>query len=304
MFWQLKHRFQTEVFNFKCRGILSSPPISVPFDSGPLVVSMLCHKDVCMYLIAAKSLLRNLQCGRVAILNDGSLTKTDIRLLEKHLNPFEIAHIRDVDTQDCPRGVCFERLFYVASLVESNFVIELDSDTLTRDSVPEVLGCIESNTSFVLGVDASPLGSSILPMPKAWEITRNNGFRHPQTDTERNLNQLESFETLQYVRGSAALVGFGKSSFTKEAIRSWSRQIEEIIGPEAWHVWGADQVVVNMIIANMRNSIVLPYPKYMCHPKDTNLQSTVFFHFHSPYRFESKIYSLLARRLVDKLRQG
>ena len=76
-----------------------------------------------MYLIAIKSLYRDLAGGEIVILDDGTLTTSDTKLLRDHVDPLQIVHIDQVKTNKCPKGGCWERLLLISDYVKDYYVI-------------------------------------------------------------------------------------------------------------------------------------------------------------------------------------
>ncbi len=136
------------------RGVLATPPL-VPREDGVILFSMIGTKVLLPYLVAIKSLHHQLGCGRIVILDDGSLTKADKAVLAHHLGAPEIRHIAEVDTADCPRGGTWERLLTLLDMRRENYVIQLDSDTVTLGPVPEIAEAIAQRRSFTLRGDAN-----------------------------------------------------------------------------------------------------------------------------------------------------
>jgi hypothetical protein len=300
MLYRLRQTINQALFDFKCRHILGTPPISADRGSA-VVVSMLCHRDVRMYLVAIKSFLSHYGPARVAILDDGTLTDRDRATLNHHLPSISFAHVADIDLGPCPTNACFERLLFIADLVQDNYVIELDADTVTTGDIAEIVAAADHGRSFILGTMPTPLGSSIVPIRAAFDWVLEHPSNHPQSSAERRFDRLEQFATLKYVRGSAALVGFARGSFSRQDVHRWSIEIEGLVGREVWWVWGAEQTIVNLIVANTPDGLVLPFGKYVCHPEDDDLERCSFMHFYSPYRFESGVYSTAARRVASRI---
>ena len=91
------------------RAILDTPPIA-PRNDGLVLFSMIGTAVLLPYLVAVKSLWHQLQRGRVAILNDGTLTARDRAVLARHCGDPEIFEIDAVDVGAFPTGGTWERL--------------------------------------------------------------------------------------------------------------------------------------------------------------------------------------------------
>ena len=77
--------------------VLSTPPI-VPKADGVVLFSMIGTAVLLPYLVAVKSLWHELRRGRVAILDDGTLTAQDRAVLAHHCGDPEIISIAQVQT--------------------------------------------------------------------------------------------------------------------------------------------------------------------------------------------------------------
>jgi hypothetical protein len=122
---------------------------------------------------------------------------------------------------------------------------------------------------------------------------------HIQLYAEAHFDRLQDHEQLRYVRGCAGFAGFPKGSVSKEFIENISSQMTNIIG-DKWQEWGSEQVMSNIVVANMQDSIVLPHPKYSDCQK-MRPPDTVFVHFIGSCRFNRGVYARLGKDLVQEL---
>jgi len=256
-----------------------------------------------MYLIAIKSIYRFLDAGRIVVLDDGSLTAKDRRLIFRHLPSVRVTHIREVPRANTPAGGTWERLLTIADLVQDSYVIQIDSDSLTAHAIPEVLNYVAENSSFtLLGAGSFP---DIEPMLEACSRAKRKGgvSMEPQAISERLLDQFPKCTEHYYVRGCSGFAGFGRGSFTRGDIERFSKNMEAICGRKKWHEWGSEQVTSNLIVANSANARVLQHPKYTSYyalPVVDYAQSS-FIHFMGTHRFENVCYANLARRVIRQL---
>jgi hypothetical protein len=148
----------------QCRALLRTPAIA-PKHDGVILFSMIGTAVVLPYLLAIKSLHHQLQRGRIVLLDDGTLTVADKAVLAEQLGNPDIIPIASVDTGVCPKGGTWERLLTIQRLRADNYVIQLDSDTVTLGPVDEVAAALAANRSFTLsgGEKEAPLG--FLPLP-------------------------------------------------------------------------------------------------------------------------------------------
>ena len=302
MFFRARRAAGRAWFDFNCRAVHNTPPLHLNDDS-LTVVSMLCHGEVTMYLLALKSFCHRLgYAPRIFILNDGTLTQSDCSTLRLHIPHVEIVPISAVASERCPKGSCWERLLLISDLVQSSYVIQLDSDTITVTATPEVQRCIETGRSFTLMGDRSY--PEIESMAKACLRSKQNDSPMVQAVCERAFDQLPESTALRYVRGNAGFTGFAKASINREKIVYFSDLMRRI-ARERWDEWGSEQVTSNLLIANADNSYLLQFPKYLsywAHP-DVPYHEASFIHFIGPHRFSNGFYIETARKVVANLRR-
>jgi hypothetical protein len=300
MFFRARRALGRAWFNFNSRALLRTPPTHCN-DDQLTIVSMLCHGEVVMYLLAVKSFCGQLgRSPKVVILDDGSLTASDRATLHSHLPDVRIVHISEVPPDRCPKGSCWERLLLISDLVKDSYVVQLDSDTLTLNSIAEVRECIDANRSFTLMGDGSH--PKVEPMLDACARLKSNQGPLVQPVCERSFDQLPESASLKYVRGNAGFTGFAKDSIDREKI-AWFSDLMRRIAKEKWDEWGSEQVTSNLLIANSPGSYVLEFPKYLsywAHP-DVPYEDASFIHFIGPFRFSNGYYVKSARKVIATL---
>jgi hypothetical protein len=300
MFFRARRTLQRAWFDFNCRSLLDTPPIRSS-DPSLTLVSMVCHGEVLMYLLAAKSFCR--QLGRnpqVVILNDGSLTKSDYANIHAHIPEARIIHISEVAPANTPKGSCWERLLLISDLVKDTFVLQLDSDTLTSNAIPEVQQCIEANRSFTLLGDRS--FPEVESMTSACLRSKTNLHPMVQAVCERSFDQLPESASLRYVRGNAGFNGFAKGSIDREKVE-WFSELMRRLAKDQWNEWGSEQLTSNLLIANSDDAVPLPSPKYLSHwaHPDVPYEDAAFIHFIGPYRFANGLYLRKAKNVIATL---
>lgn len=299
MFYKLKDKLNRLKFSTVCQGIYDTNPIVAATDRPIAVLTLLQHKDVLLFLIAIKSFTRKVDINKVIIINDGSLTQRDFRVILKHIPIAEIRDARDFSTENCPTGGCWERLLAIAHYTTNYYVIQLDADTLTLNDIPEVQHLINSETAFTIGTWDN---QTIEPMLLCSQRVRKNvvltAESHVQMLAEACLQDIENVEHLNYVRGCAGFTGFPRNAISTQFIVDISKKIEQIIG-EKWRQWGSEQVMSNIVIANCKPSAVLPHPKY-CDCTQVKPE-TAFIHFIGECRFKTKQYQMLAKEIINNL---
>ncbi len=300
MFFRARRALHRGWFDFQCRGLLATAPLP-PSDTSLTVVTMLCHGEVLMYLLAVKSFVRQLRLSpRVVLLNDGSLTAADERLLHAQIASLTIVPIQSVSTGSCPKGSCWERLMLISDLVRDGYVVQLDSDTLTVKPIPEVVACIDENRSFTLLGDRSY--PRVEPMIEACARLKGNLDPQVQAVCERSFDQLPEAAALKYLRGNAGFVGYARGSIDRERIAWFSERMRRLAGNK-WDLWGSEQVTSNLLIANAEDPLALEPPRYLsywAHP-DVPYPESAFLHFIGPHRYDHGFYVRSAKRVLAEL---
>jgi hypothetical protein len=297
MLTSMRRRFAKQWFNSKCGGILSTPRLE-PKDSTVTIVSMVSHNDLVMYLVSVKSFYRQFGEGRIIVLDDGTLTNKDKALLSEHLPLSQIVPASDISTGMCPQYISWKRLLFIAETVKDGYIIQLDSDLLTLNSIREVAQCVRENRSFILGTWNN---QRIEPMKFTCDLAKTVESQHVQTMAERNFDKLTDFERLRYVRGCAGFSGFARGSLSRETVEDFSRKMQEIIG-STWREWGSEQTTCNYLVANSAIATVLPFPKYSGYRPGRKFDGASLLHFSGTHRFKEGVYVRLAYKLIRELR--
>jgi hypothetical protein len=184
--------------------------------------------------------------------------------------------------------------------VKDSYVVQLDSDTLTANSIAEVAQCIDANRSFTLLGDGSH--PEIEPMVSACARSKTNLSPMVQAVCERSFDQLPESASLKYVRGNAGFTGFAKGAIDREKI-IWFSDLMRRIANEKWDEWGSEQVTSNLLIANSGNAHVLEFPKYLSYwaHAEVPYDDASFIHFIGPHRFSNGFYIRSARKVIAAL---
>src|ERR1700753_3273855 len=108
MFFRARRALRRSWFDLNSRSLLRPPPIHTT-DSSLTLVSMVCHGEVLMYLLAAKSFCTQLgRIPQIVVLNDGSFTPSDTATIRAHIPSARIVAIADVAPANTPKGSCWE----------------------------------------------------------------------------------------------------------------------------------------------------------------------------------------------------
>lgn len=292
----------------QCKAVLATPPI-VPKVDGVIAFSMIGTRVVAPYLIAAKSFIQALGRGRVVLLDDGSLTPADKVVLAAHLGDPEIRSIHDVQTGDTPRGGCWERLMTLIDLSAHDYVIQLDSDTVTLGAVPEVRAAIEAGRSFTIlgGTDGEAQGLKTLTdfrrdvYPDGADALPAGA--HVQTQIEARMDRLPDPDTHHYIRACAAFTGFAPGSVSRADAQAFSRAAQAAVGADVWRQWGSEQVASNYLVANTPDPVLLPYARYYHFWNDGDRADPGLAHFPGTHRYTGNSYARSTAKALDGLRR-
>lgn len=299
MLYTLKDTIRRSRFAWQCKGVLHSAPVALDSSSELALLSQLQHKDVLMYLLAIKSFGTQVKPRAVFVLNDGSLDATDFAVISEHVPGATVLELPSFRSAACPTGGCWERLLAISSLVRDYYVIQLDSDTLTVGPIAEVHNCVGQGIAFALGTWDN---QTFETMRERREIAAklNVGTKsHIQLVAEANFDKLDNYEALRYVRGCAGFAGFARRSFTRDCVEDISVQMRAALG-DRWQEWGSEQVMSNIVVANIADAMVLPHPKYAdCYKMKPS--ATSFIHFLGACRFAGGTYARLGEQLIAGL---
>jgi hypothetical protein len=291
------------------RAVLATPPI-VPTDDRLLLFSMIGTRVLLPYLVAVKSLHARLGIGRVAILDDGTLTQADKALLARHCGDPVIRSIRDVSTGDCPTGGCWERLMTLLDMTADDYVVQLDSDTVTIGPIPEVAAAIAANRSFTLLGDPTADARGLLSLPDFVAAYRPPDGAIEPKETAHVQGALEDRWDLypdaaahRYVRGSAGFAGFARGgAASRVSLAAFSRAASTIVGADKWRQWGSEQVASNFLVANSADPVLLPYARYLNYWAEPPGKDAAFLHFVGSKRYATGEYRRRTRDAIEALR--
>lgn len=293
MFYRVRRRVNTAWFDWRCRGILDTPPLQKT-QGGPHLVSQVCHRDLIPYLVTVKTAHLHLGAEQITVVDDGTLSTRDQSILVQHIPGIRIVHRNEVRPAKCPKGNVWERLLMAADICQNSYVIQLDADTVTLSEMSEVLECIAAGSSFtLLGGGSSPAVETAAAASRRYAEDRSGEV---QSVVERSFCRLQDADQFCYVRGNAGLVGFPRASFSRDTIERLSMKMESLCG-ELWHTWGSEQVASNLIVANTPRCVPLPFPKYASHwaLPGVRYADSAFVHFVGPHRYDDGLYIRFAR---------
>lgn len=286
------------------RAVLDTQPV-VPADDGLVLFSMIGTRVLLPYLVAVKSLHAQLKRGRIAILDDGTLTSDDRAVLAAHLGNPRIISINDIDTGPCPKGNIWERLLALLDMRVDDYVIQLDSDTVTLGEVPELAAAIAANRSFTLRGDPDSELKTLAEIAKPLndDDYLNNPHAHVQGAIECALDRvsLPMLDNPLYVRGCAGFAGFSRSSDGRALAEAFSCEAARLLGDDRWAQWGSEQVTSNLVIANEPDALLLPYDRYLNFWDEGIPDDARFVHFIGSCRYHGNAYIDATRAAIAAL---
>ena len=290
------------------RGVLATPSI-VPTADRVVIFSMIGTRVLLPYLVAVKSLHAGLGIGRIAILDDGTLTAADKAVLAHHCGNPVLRSIADVAAGDCPVGGCWERLLTLLDMTADDYVVQLDSDTVTIGAVPEVAAAVAANRSFTLLGDPTADARGILSLPAFMAAYHPGGSgidpagsAHVQASIEGHWDRYPDADTHRYVRGSAGFAGFARGGVASPAsAAAFSRAAEGIVGVDKWKRWGSEQVASNFLVANSADPVLLPYARYLNYWNEPPAKGAAFLHFVGTHRYSTGEYRRRTREAISDL---
>lgn len=293
---RIQRDFFSKLYHRAIQTIDDTPPLQAGKNSFTLL-SMVHHRDVLSYLVAAKSFSHYTSPSRMIVICDPSIDEQDRRILRKHVPFIELADAVDYRHPDIPVGGTWERLFSISHFIESGYVVQADADTITFADPIEVRQAIESQRGFVIGEEPNQQLTTFASSSELASSWVQPGA-HIQAIAEWKLASIGLPPDTRYVRGCAGFTGFPQNSVMRERLLDFSRRMRAAIG-ERWSDWGTEQVTSNYLAANFDGTTVLPYPKY-CNPNDID-STSVFAHFIGSQRFINRKYETASRKVIDAL---
>lgn len=295
MFFRVRRQLNYWRFNSIVSSIYETPPLAI-VDSPLRIVSMLCPRDLTMYLLAAKVLYQRLGHGRFVVLPDRPMADSMLKAIQHHLSgAVEFIPLQSIPTGTCQRGGCWERLLACVDLSESHYVIQMDADTLALGDLPELRDAVANNRAFALAE-----GEPLVSFKEAATAVRDSTEAHIVDAAQRALGRYPGGEAMRYVRASAAFAGFPKAGATRAMVEEFHGEMEALLGPR-WREWGSEQVASNAVVANCNSPLMLPYPDYTSVGPGADFGRLRFGHFVGSDRFLGQRFAHAGARLIREL---
>lgn len=287
-------KIRKQIFNFTIRDILKTQPVICDPTSSLVVLSQSYHLDLFMFLIATKSFAHFIQPKSFVVIDDG-FTERDKEIISRHLGVTEFIATCNISTESCPTGGTWERLVSIINRCTGDYIIQLDSDTVTCDYPDEVATCIKKNKCFTL---STLQGRAIAPVQETAAFADKVDGNHVQILAERVMKKLPNAGSLRYVRGCSGFAGFGKNSVTIEDLKQFSKSMEQLLGLDVWKQWGSEQVASNFLIANSDQAFMLPFEHYPYWKPGISTAHAKLIHFIGDSRFLGGEYIRQAKRTI------
>ncbi|HSA30855.1 MAG TPA: hypothetical protein P5160_03545, partial [Candidatus Omnitrophota bacterium] len=246
-----RSRFNKWKFDYFACKVVKSPAIT-SLDGRLALVSLISSRDFYMYLVAVKSVVRFIKTSKIFVINDGSLRAWQIAQLKRQIKDVVIAHISDIKNDYCPKGACWERLLFIADLLNSYYVFELDSDILALKSIEEVIHAINKNQGFML-TDKEDI--EIISLNDAVYKSKGKSSEHIQDFVEQNLDVLCE-ECHFYIHGSGGFIGYPRGAFDRGRVEGISQKMFNRCG-KRWAEWGTEKITSSLLFANMESKVIL-----------------------------------------------
>jgi hypothetical protein len=304
LFYRLRKYLANSRFDRQTRRILDTPPLA--YREAPLtIVSMVEQRDVQMYILSVKALYRRLGRGKIAAIIDRDLPQAERDLIRRHLGPVEFHILEDLPVGTCQRGGTWERVIFCVNRSATDYVIQIDCDTLCFGPMEEVLQCVEENRAFTLSE-----GLPIKPLADWVEDGVARKSDHIVNALELRAREFPDSDKWLYVRGSSGFAGFAKGGVTFDLLETFHAGGLKVHG-DRWKEWGTEQIASNFAVANSPNGVPLPYPKYATfEPEYATFQkqgitpAMSLLHFIGAFRFDLGVFQDLANREIDAMMKG
>lgn len=264
---------------------------------------MVQRTDIAAYLVAIKSFAYFMQPRQIVVVCDPTITPDDKHLLGQHLPNAVFNSIAEFRHPQLPVGGCWERLQAVAHYAKTNFVVQLDADTVTLAPLPEVAEAIEQRRGFVLNGflpgddDDDEPAKDLASLAQASHYALRWSPRHIQALAEQQLAHAGLTEP-HYVRGCAGFTGFPAEPALLDRAIDFSTRMQHQLGTR-WSEWGTEQVTSNYLVANAAGTRLLPMPQYSA--AGPSLDDHAFVHFIGSTRFINRNYEMAVRRVINMI---
>jgi hypothetical protein len=308
MLYRLRNRLNYARFREATRSIDDAPPLACDTAAPCEVHTMLCSRDLHMYLIAITSLLRWYPAVRVVVHSDGSLGAADIRRLERRVPGVRVIAAAEADRRADERlgpypalrswravDVAYRRLLDTQLWAATSKRIIMDADILVVKRPRALIEWLDAGTSpFLLG-----------QAPTEDADRQARASRHMQAQFRQRLGAIAAACGRQPIFLQGATAGFYgcTNELTLDAIAPC------LAACDAQHIrmreWGAEQCLVIFLLSSAGAVRLDPEHCFNFEPAWADrFADAHVIHFYGTYRFSRGIYPRLAGRLCHERAQS
>ena len=281
-------------------GILETPPIR-PARDGLVLFAAIGSAEVLPFLVAVKALWAQLGRGRVAVLDNGTLTSADRAILAQHCGDPQILRRDDVPRGPFPHGQGWEALLTVLDHRAGEYWLQLDCSTLAVGPVWELERAIGSNRSFAMMGSASD-PTEPLELGAFARRCGADDADDPQGRIESLLSKVAPGLGWKYLRGSGGLAGFAAGNGGRDRAGAFVSRLLDAIGPD--DVSGSAQatalITANFLIANEGAPACLPPDRYLNYTGADWHADTAVVHFGNAHRYDRGAYMEASRGVIAR----
>ena len=265
MLYRVRRSIRYRHFEFLTRQIEDTPPSPCDTDATCEVHTLVCERDLRLYLIAVKSLLRFCPPVSVIVHSDGTLTQTSIDRLRRHIPGCQIVDAADADARAAAA-------LGSTSLLARYRRLDLSCRRLVDSALWTTLGkrIVMDSDVLVLRRPAR-LIEWMLGAHEPFLFGNSNGACLYGVTCELGLTQIEA-------------------------------HIRALDAGGAMRIPAGDQSLVNGLLA-MCGAAPLDPERYVdFHPGSVGaVRNAAIVHFPESYRFHRSVYARLARGVVRNL---
>lgn len=306
---RIPHRYKTlsnfmnENSNLFLRKVLNTPPLKANPKSGTKIVSLVCHRDLNMYILSIKSFLRFYNDINITVFDDGSLEDEDVKKLKHHIKGIDIYKRSYTDNQ-VKQKLSSQLLKNLREedpsqlkLIDTNLLLNgkkiiLDSDTLFLRKPDEIIEWINT------------------PNPKPFYHTNRVFYRKTPSSGDNIQKQFRNnllfinkklktnIKTLDFCSG---FIGYPRKLSLKRI-----EEVERVLSKYNKNqnsLWGIEQCSYAFLLMDKAEWLNIEYYLALDNEKskDEQFNKAKFIHFIG--KFLHKEYSREAKKIIKELRK-
>jgi len=131
-------------------------------------------------------------------------------------------------------------------------------------------------------------------------ISRANDSDYIGIVAERLFDRYPGADRLKYVQASSGFCGYARGGIARKEIETFHIEGEKLLGAR-WREWGTEQSASNFAVANSKNAMTLPYPKYGNFSPGGFKPGGSFLHFIGSFRYDRDYFAHLAKKVIAEL---